>query len=116
VVNDREDRAAAVVARPALGRVGRPQLVGRVGRDPAGVQALGALAHVRRGRQQPGLAHQPQHALAARADAAQPQPCGDLLVTLADERRFGDLPADRCQQVLRRYLELALSFMARRAV
>src|SRR4051794_22168875 len=33
VVDDREYRAAPVKARPGLGRVGRPQLVGGVGGD-----------------------------------------------------------------------------------
>src|SRR3954452_23748323 len=39
VVDDREHRAAPVEAGPGLGRVGRPQLVGRVGGDAAVVQA-----------------------------------------------------------------------------
>jgi hypothetical protein len=33
--------------------------------------------------------------LAARADAAQPEPGAELLVPFANERRLGDLPADR---------------------
>jgi hypothetical protein len=33
VIDDREHRAAAVEARPGLGRVGRPRRIGRVGRD-----------------------------------------------------------------------------------
>src|SRR3954447_9361534 len=46
VIDDREHRAAAVLARPRLGRVGRPQLVRDVGRDAAGVQAPEQLSNV----------------------------------------------------------------------
>src|SRR5215216_5073531 len=35
VVDDREHRAAAVNARPGLGRVGRPQLIRNISRDAA---------------------------------------------------------------------------------
>jgi hypothetical protein len=43
MIDDREHRAAAVEARPG-GRVGRPQLIGRVGRDAT------VVLPVRRGR------------------------------------------------------------------
>jgi hypothetical protein len=51
VVDDREHRAAAVLASPGLRRIGRPQLVRRVGADAAVVQAPRAAAHAGRGRE-----------------------------------------------------------------
>src|SRR4051812_22788718 len=51
VIDDREHRAAPVNARPGLGRVGRPQLVGRVGRDAPVVQTPAAAPDLRRRRQ-----------------------------------------------------------------
>jgi hypothetical protein len=99
VVDDREHRAAPVMTRPGLGRISRPQLVRGVGGDAAVVQAPAAAADLGRRRQQAVLAHQPQHPLAAGADPAPPEPGGQLLVAFADERRLGDLAADRVQQL-----------------
>src|SRR5215217_5813077 len=99
VVDDRKHRAAPLLAGVALGGVGRPQRVGDLDGDLAVVQPARALAHVRRGRQQPGLAGQAQHALARGVDAPDRQPGADLAVALADERRLGDLAADRRQQL-----------------
>src|SRR3954462_5376083 len=86
VVNDREHRDPALLAGPGLGRVGRSQLVGRVGGDAPIMQTSRAASHARRRGEQAVLAHEPQHALATGADAAPPQPGADLLVALADER------------------------------
>jgi hypothetical protein len=83
-----------------LGGVGGPHGVGLIDGDAAVVQAPGALAHLRRGGQQPCVAGQAQHALARRVDSALGQAGADLLVALADERRLGDLAADRDKELV----------------
>src|SRR5947208_6145191 len=79
VVDDAEDRGG-VLARPCLGRVGRPERVGHRDADRTLVQPLRTLAHPPGRREQPRLTGQPEHALAARAHtfALEPSPklCG----------------------------------------
>ena len=70
MVDEHEHRAATLAARPRLGRVGRPERVRDLDGDRALVQPLGALAHLRGRGEQPRLAGEAQHALAAGADAA----------------------------------------------
>jgi len=86
VIDDREHRAAALLAGVRFGGVGRPQRVGDGHGDRAVVQALGALADLRRRGQQPRAARETQDPLARGVDAAQRQAGAQLLVALADER------------------------------
>src|SRR2546426_944047 len=72
VVDDAEDRGGAL-ARPCLGRLGRPERVGHRDADRALVQPLRTLAHPPGRREQPRLTGQPEHALAAPAPPLSPQ-------------------------------------------
>ena len=100
MVDDHEHRAAALLRVQAS--------VASVAHSVSGTSTVivpscsrcGALAHLRRRGEQPGLPGQAQHPLAAGADAAlaaQPRP--HLAVALADERARGEHITDLREQI-----------------
>jgi hypothetical protein len=102
VVDDGND-GGATLARPGLGRLGRPERVGHRDGDRALMQPLCALAHAGGRGEQAGLPGQPQHPLATRADTAAPEARPQLAVALAQERRVREHVPDLGQQLAVRH-------------
>ncbi len=87
MIHGAENPTPAVFERKHPCAVRAPHLVWRVGRDASIVFLFGALTNPVR-REQPVLAHQPQHSLAADADVGpHPQARPDLAMPLSDKGR-----------------------------
>src|SRR5512134_786707 len=106
MIDGREHPDPALVERLDPDAIGAPHLVGTVGLDRTVVRdGLAPRPPMR--RQQRVLAHQTQHAGARDADVAQnTQPCPDLAMAFAGERRRFEISANGRQQLGIRYLGL----------
>ena len=100
VFGDDEQRDVAVFDRRDDGAVGAPHDVRRLGGDRA-VVVVRRTGWAAMRREQAVLAHDPQHAASADADAVDhPQPRPDLAVPLAGPRRARQVVANGGEQVL----------------
>ena len=106
VIDCHEQPAPAVRLRVEPGRIGAPQFVGRIGRDPAAVAPVSSRVPAAHRRQQPVLPHQPQHAVLAHSDPFRPQAGSHLPVPLTQEVALPEHLADLLDQGLIAQLRL----------
>src|SRR5262245_24907901 len=89
VIDGEEDAHLALLGGQGRRHVGPPRLVGPVGEDRA-VMGLGPVGMADApGGLQALLAHEPPDPLLGGADTLEAEPCPDLAIALAVERRLG---------------------------